>query len=180
MCSFAIIKMNEQYFNIGKLVATFGVSGQIILEHALGKKTSLKGLQVIMVEVKKDDLVPYFVKETKIKNDKEVFIALEDVDTKEKAKRLVPRPVWLKESDFHKYVAKSSTISLLGYTIFDNDKQLSEIVEVIEQPHQVLAKMIYLSKEMLIPINEAFIISIDNKNKKVILNLPEGLLDIYL
>jgi 16S rRNA processing protein RimM len=163
----------EQYFNIGKLVATFGVNGQLVIEHVLGKKTALKGLEVLMVEIN-------FVVETKIKNDTEVYISLEDVDSKEKAKRLVPRPVWLKEADFHKFVAKSSNLSFLGYMVYDKEKPLSDIREVIEQPHQVLVKIIYQEKEMLIPINEAFILKIDAKNKKVILDLPEGLLDIYL
>jgi 16S rRNA processing protein RimM len=170
----------EQYFNIGKLVATFGVNGQLVIEHVLGKKTALKGLEVLMVEIKRNDLIPYFVVETKIKNDTEVYISLEDVDSKEKAKRLVPRPVWLKEADFHKFVAKSSNLSFLGYMVYDKEKPLSDIREVIEQPHQVLVKIIYQEKEMLIPINEAFILKIDAKNKKVILDLPEGLLDIYL
>lgn len=170
----------EQLYNIGKLVATFGVNGQLVLQHALGKKTSLKGLEVMMIEIKKGELVPYFVTEVKIKNDAEVYVSFEDIDSKEKAKKLVPRPVWFKESDFKKYVAKVATLSFLGYTIYDNDQMLSEIIEVIEQPHQILAKIIYKEKEMLIPINEAFIVDIHHKNKKIVLDLPEGLIDIYL
>jgi 16S rRNA processing protein RimM len=170
----------EQYYTVGKLVGTFGVTGELVLQHVLGKKTSLKGLEVIMIETKKDNLLPYFVSETKIKNDTEVYIKLEDVDKKETAQKLVSKLVWLKEGDFKKYKAKDANISLLGYTIYDNEKALSEIIEVIEQPHQVLAKIIYESKEMLIPVHENFIIKIDDKNKKVILDLPEGLLDIYM
>jgi 16S rRNA processing protein RimM len=170
----------EQLFNIGKLVATFGVQGQLILQHALGKKTSLKGIEVMMVEIRKGETVPFFVTEVKIKNDSEVYVRFEDIDSKEKAKKLVPRPVWFKEADFKKYVAKLATISLLGYMIFDKKVPLSEIVEVIEQPHQVLAKIIYQEKEMLIPVNEAFIVDIHHKNKTIELDLPEGLLDIYL
>jgi 16S rRNA processing protein RimM len=77
-------------------------------------------------------------------------------------------------------VDKSSNLSMLGYMLYDKEQALSEIREVIEQPHQVLAKIIYKEKEMLIPINEAFIVKMDAKHKKIILDLPEGLLDIYL
>jgi 16S rRNA processing protein RimM len=164
----------EQYYTVGKLVGTFGVTGELVLQHVLGKKTSLKGLEVIMVETKKDNLLPFFVSNT------EVYIKLEDIDKKETAQKLVSKLVWLKEVDFKKYKAKDANISLLGYVIYDNEKALSEIIEVIEQPHQVLAKIIYESKEMLIPVHENFIIKIDDKNKKVILDLPEGLLDIYM
>jgi 16S rRNA processing protein RimM len=169
----------EEYFSVGKIVSTFGLQGQVTLQHSLGGKTNLTGLQVVMVEVRRNDLVPYFITATKAKNDTEVYLTIEDVTTKEKAQKIVSRPVWFKESDFKKYVAQSSSLSMLGYTIYDNEKELSVITEIIEQPHQVLAKIIYDEKEMLIPIHKAFIVEVDNKNKKVVLNLPEGLLDIF-
>ena len=40
----------DQYFKIGKLAATFGTNGEIVLEHNLGKKTSLEGLETIFIE----------------------------------------------------------------------------------------------------------------------------------
>jgi 16S rRNA processing protein RimM len=178
-CSNFVAMQKEEYFGVGKLVGTFGINGQIVLLHSLGKKTNLKGLEVIMIEVRKGELVPYFVQETKAKNDTEVYLTLEDISTKEKAQRLVSRPVWFKVTDFNKFVDQSSSISMLGYMIYDNEKELSEIVEIIEQPHQILAKIMYDAKEMLIPIHETFIINIDHKNRKVVLNLPDGLLDIF-
>jgi 16S rRNA processing protein RimM len=171
--------MQDELYSVGKLVATFGVNGQLVLQHSLGKKTSLKGLEVIMIEVKRENLLPYFVVETKIKNDTEVYITLEDITSKEKAQRLVSRPVWFKELDFKKFVAKTSSISLLGYMLFNNEEKLSEIVEVIEQPHQVLVKIFYQEKEMLIPVNEAFMVSMDAKKKIIVLDLPDGLLEIF-
>lgn len=43
----------KNYFRIGKLVATYGVKGEIILQHSLGKKTSLRSLDAVFVEEKK-------------------------------------------------------------------------------------------------------------------------------
>jgi len=48
----------NQYRNIGKLVASFGLKGELILHHHLGKKTSLKGLEVIYLEEKKKEMLP--------------------------------------------------------------------------------------------------------------------------
>jgi 16S rRNA processing protein RimM len=72
----------ENYYKIGKLAATFGLEGQLILEHSLGKKTSLKGLENIFIEEKKDSFLPYFIESTKIKNDKEVYLKLEGISAK--------------------------------------------------------------------------------------------------
>jgi 16S rRNA processing protein RimM len=51
---------------------------------------------------------------------------------------------------------------------------------VIEQPHQLLCRLEIESKEVLIPLNEAFLQKIDHRKKQVIVELPDGLLDIYL
>ena len=51
----------ENYRNIGRLVAVFGVQGELVLQHRLGKKTSLKGLKTLFVEEKKDELLPWFI-----------------------------------------------------------------------------------------------------------------------
>lgn len=52
-----------EYFKIGKLVGTFGLKGELLLIHNLGKKTSLKGLTTIFIEEKKKVLFPGLLKE---------------------------------------------------------------------------------------------------------------------
>ena len=168
-----------EYFKIGKLAASYGLLGELVLKHNLGKKTSLKGLEAIYIESTKDDFLPYFIEKTSIKSDDEIYIKLETVDTKESARKLTPKEVWLEENDFKKFAAKSSPISLLGFSMFDGDTELGEIIEVIEQPHQVLCTVMYKGNEALIPVHEASLVKLDQKQKKVYVDLPEGLLDIY-
>jgi 16S rRNA processing protein RimM len=167
----------NQYFKIGKLAATFGVQGQLVLEHSLGKKTSLKGLEIIFIEEKKDTFLPYFITATKIKNDKEIYISLEGIQTKEGAH--FKKEVWLSEIDFKKFAAGAAPISLLGFMIINNEVELGEVLEVIEQPHQVLCSILIDGKEALIPIHEDSLEKIDKKSRKLYVNLPDGLLEIY-
>jgi len=169
----------NQYFKIGKLVATFGVEGQLILQHSLGKKTSLKGLETIFIEEKKESFLPYFITFTKVKNDKETFICLEGIQSKEAAHFLVKKEVWLSENDFKKFAAAAAPISFLGFMVVNNKEELGEVIEVIEQPHQVLCTIIIDGNEALIPIHEDSLEKIDKKNRKLFVNLPDGLLDIY-
>ena len=170
--------MNE-YFRIGKLVATFGTGGQLILQHNLGKKTSLKGLENIFIEETNDSFLPYFITETKMKNDREIFISIEGINSKEEARFLLKKEAWLAEPDFKKFAARSAPISFLGFMIIDNKEELGEVLEVIEQPHQVLCRISINGKEALIPVHENSLEKVDKKNKKLYVNLPEGLLDIY-
>jgi len=168
------------YFKIGKIVSIFGLKGELILKHSLGKKTSLKGLEAIFLEERKDSFIPYFITTARIKTEDEIFVKLEGLDTKEQAMKLSQKEIWLPEEAFKKFSAKTAPISLLGFTIVDGDKSIGVIEEVIEQPHQMLCRITIQNKEVLIPLHQNTIEKIDRKKKLVIVQLPEGLLEIYL
>ena len=171
--------MNE-YIHIGRMVASFGLKGELILKHALGKKTMLKGIEAIFIEVNKGSYLPYFVESSKAKDHEETYVKLEGIDTRESANRLTTKNAWLLEEDFRKLADKTSPISLLGYQLIsDEDGLLGPIEEVIEQPHQVLLRISLDGKEALIPLHEETLDGIDHKKKEVHVTLPDGLLDIY-
>ena len=169
----------NNYFKIGKIVATHGVQGQVVLEHSLGKKTSLKGLETIFIEESSDSFLPYFISSATIKNEKETYLNFEGIESKEAARIILKKEVWLTEADFKKYAAGAAPISLLGFMVLDNDTEIGEVVEVIEQPHKLLCKILVDGKEALLPVHEGSLQKIDKKNRKLYLELPDGLLDIY-
>ncbi len=75
----------QEYFKIGKLVATYGFKGDMVLRHNLGKKTIFKGLKSFFIEEKKDVFIPVFIQSLKVKSVSENYLKLEDIDTKEEA-----------------------------------------------------------------------------------------------
>jgi len=169
----------SQYFKIGKFVAVHGLNGELVLEHSLGKKTSLKGLACLYLEELKQSFLPYFIETTKIKSESEILIKLEGIHSREAAKRFSSKEVWMEAADFDKYAGKSAPISLLGFHIIHEEEDLGEILEVIEQPHQILCTILYKEKEVYIPLHEASLLKTDRKNRKVFVELPDGLLEIY-
>jgi 16S rRNA processing protein RimM len=64
--------------------------------------------------------------------------------------------------------------------VVDQGKELATVLEVIEQPLQILLRLEMQGKEVLIPLHGSTLIEIDHKNKQVIVDLPEGLLNVYL
>lgn len=169
-----------EYFKVGKLVAVHGLKGELILKHELGKKTSLKGLKTLFVEETRNNFLPWFLESVRIKNDSEVYIKFEGVNTRETAQKLAQRETWMQETDFKTHAAKKAPASLLGYTIINGESNLGEILEVIEQPHQLLCRLEMEGKEVLIPLHEEFLKKIDHRNRKVYVTLPEGLVELYL
>ena len=69
---------------------------------------------------------------------------------------------------------------MLGYAIIHNNETLGDILELIEQPHQLLCRLEIDGKEVLIPLHEETLKKVDHKKKEVVVELPDGLLDVYL
>ena len=169
-----------EYIKLGKLVSAFGLKGELVLKHHLGKRTTLKGLQALFIEERKESFIPWFVQQTRPKAADELYIQFTDVITREAALKLVQKEVWVTEPDFKKFAAKSSPINLLGYTVIENGKTLGTILEVIEQPHQLLCRIEINNKEVFIPLHEGTLLKVNKKAQQVTVQLPEGLLEIYL
>jgi len=169
----------DSYIHIGKIVAPFGVSGQLILQHVLGKKTQFPNIAVVFIEEVKGSYLPYFLEKAQAKSHDESILQLETIITREAAQRLCTRPVWLLEADFRKLAGKTAPISLLGYSVIQEGDNLGEVKEVIEQPHQVLLTILLQGKEAYIPLHAETLQAVDHTRREVKVVLPDGLLDIY-
>ena len=75
---------------------------------------------------------------------------------------------------------KEDDQNLIGYAIFAPENNLlGSISEIISNNGQWLLNVVSLNKKnILIPFHEHFIISIDKKKKIVVMDIPEGLLEI--
>ncbi|HVX28049.1 MAG TPA: ribosome maturation factor RimM [Parafilimonas sp.] len=170
----------DEHIHIGKLVATVGLKGELLLTHMLGKKTTFKQAEVLFIETQKNIQLPYFIENSNSKNETETVLKLESINTKEQAAKLLQKKIWLAKNDFEKYVSKIAPINLIGFIIFNNEEKLGEVEAVIEQPQQILLQTHVQQKEVLIPLHEETLKKIDRKKKQVHVVLPDGLLQIYL
>ena len=172
--------MMENYVVIGKFVSTFGVKGELVLEHHLGEDVDASTIKVIFIEEKGGKFMPYFVASAKLKSDHELLIVLEGFDAPEKVKVFLRKQIWLPEQEVKLRASTNSPIALLGFSVFDQRKALGKVLEVIEQPMQILLRVDYKGNEIFVPLNESTLVNIDHKKEKITVELPEGLLDIYI
>lgn len=165
---------------IGKLVATHGLNGALILTHVVGNSKWLKNGQVILVEMQKGSHIPYFISQFKANNDKEYVINLEDVDKIESAKKLITKQVYVDEVILADY-AKQSPLLWIGFNVIDKIKgDIGAINDVSQTGYQWLARVIYNKSEVLIPLIDEMIEKVDIKTRTIYVELPEGLLEVYL
>lgn len=170
----------ENIVPIGKIVATFGVEGDLVLKHELGKKISLAKIEAVLLEEVKDSHRPYFLKWSSAKNDSETHLKVQSIESKEAAKALVNQKVWLLKEDFQKIAPKGSSLSLLGYQLYDGNTLLGSVEEILDQQHNSIIKTTYQGKEVLVPFNPTTTEKIDHKLQTLRMILPDGLLALYL
>lgn len=171
--------MAKNLKEVGKLGKTFGFDGSLKLAIDSALLAELKKAEFVFIPTA-GHKVPYFV--DKIKTGKPLTIKLEDVDSKEDALSLSGQKVYIEAAE----KAPSGPIQLKEIT------QLSELVDfeledeklgkigkiaaIYELPQQWMASIDYEDREVLIPLNEAFVVAIDIAQKNVLTNLPEGIL----
>ena len=170
--------MNKKLTPIGYISKAQGFNGEVlcILETDVELNDHIRFL-FLNLDGKP---VPFFIEYKKEKNGGIVF-KFEDVNDEASAKKLSGQRVSI-ESDFIKAV--KSTLQwkdLVGYSATDiNFGALGTIISVEEFPEQMLATSLVKGKEVLFPLNDNLILDINTEDKIILLDLPEGLLDIYL
>lgn len=165
-----------ELIKIGKVLKTHGFKGHLKIFIDEFYIDDFEEMSVIFI-----NQLPYFIISKDINSDNQAIIFLEDIDTKEKAHPLQGKDIYAKDDDLTEILDEEPYNDVVGYTIIDkNSGTLGEINQIIELPHQFLAQVFIDKKEILIPLNEDFIVNIDDDKKTVEMQLPDGFLEIYL
>jgi 16S rRNA processing protein RimM len=170
----------EGFFRIGTILKTKGLKGE------LNFYIDFEGLEKIKFETVFADiagkLVPYYIKSLKYPLKNSAVFLFEDVDTIEKASPLVRKDVYLPNKQKPKKKKQEFTLmDLKGFMAIDeNEGELGIITDIHEYPKQLIAAVTYKNCEVLFPLNEEIIKGIDVVSEIVTVDLPDGLLDIYL
>lgn len=172
--------LKDEAFYIGYITKTKGLKGEVQLYFEFEDYQQLD-LDVLFIEMN-GKLVPFFVAAHKLQTNQTGTFYFDDVDHIDKAQPLVKKKVYMplskkpeREDDEFYYT------DLKGFIAIDETLgELGEIIEVNEYPQQFVATVHYKNRDVLFPLNEDFIIEIDDEENTLHLDLPEGLLDIYL
>ena len=121
-------------------------------------------------------LVPFFIEEYRFRSDEVALVKFEDIDTKDRASELTGCDVF-----FPRHLADAGDdvltwSQIVGYDIVDvlSDKTIGRIEAVDETTINTLLE---LSDGTLIPAADEFIEDIDHEERKLMMRLPEGLVN---
>jgi 16S rRNA processing protein RimM len=170
----------EECFNLGYISKTVGNKGELLLIFDVDDVKRYKKLESVFVEINKQ-LVPFFITDIELRGNG-AKVSFEGVDTTNKAEGLTRTSLYLPLSSLPPLKGKKFYFhEVLGYKAIDEVYGDIGVVEnVLDYPTQALFQIKKDKTEILIPVKDEFIISIDRSEKTVRLKAPEGLIDIYL
>ncbi|MCH5215798.1 MAG: 16S rRNA processing protein RimM [Muribaculaceae bacterium] len=166
---------------IGKFNKTHGISGEIsaILDIPTENILDLKALVVDEDGI----LVPYFVESYRNKSKTATLLTLDGITSEIEAKHLIGKTIYALKTDIKDDDLDDdddNAYSLIGYVVQDIDNgELGSIIDIDDSTENYLfiVETAY-GGQILIPIVDEFIVDIDYNTHVLLMNLPEGLLNI--
>ncbi len=170
---------SKQYTSIGGLKKPHGLSGELKVFVQEDYLEDFINAKVIFIKTA-GAMLPYFVENIRAGNS--IIIEFEDIKSKEAALKIASKEIFLPTDKLipqeeKQWLPEDLVYSkCVGYKMIDVTLgELGNIDRVEEYPQQEMAIITYKGKETLIPLNEHFIVEIDEATKVVKVELPEGL-----
>jgi len=164
---------------IGKITSAHGVKGDIILSHQLPLDFDTDLLDTIMIELNPKSYIPFFIKEKKETHDDEMILTLEEIDNREEAKKILNKNVFAPPTLKIEINNGNQWTDLIGFRLYDQNKlEIGKIEDVYINGQQILLVVQYKNDEILVPISDELILENDSKQKKITLEIADGLLEL--
>ncbi|MFL5730587.1 MAG: ribosome maturation factor RimM [Cytophagaceae bacterium] len=169
----------DSCFKLGQIQKAHGFKGEVMAQLQVKHPEDYKNLESVFVEINQK-LVPFFIDSLKLTTGDKAIIKFEDLNNEAAVKSLIGHAIYLPLEEMTEEEESNLSI-LIGYQVDDkNLGRLGKISEVYTMPGQEVLGMDWKEKEVLIPAGETILLKADHKKKILHVDLPEGLLDLYL
>jgi len=169
----------EQCVKVGYVSKPHGVKGELSVSLFDGFYSEDLEPEFLLLDID-NGLVPFYIESLRVKGSKTFLVKLEDLESEEKARDFTGIEVYVEskdissEEDFH-------SGSFIGFSVVDESKgDIGVISGVNEISNNPLFIIDCNGDEILVPIAQDFIVGIDDDNKIIAVDLPDGLVDLYL
>jgi len=171
----------EDCFYLGKIAKKFSFKGEVLIYLDTDEPELYQEMESIFVEFNKN-LIPFFIENSNLHKGDFLRVKFEDVDSEEQADEIINCEVYLPLNMLPKLEGNKFYFhEVIGFEIEDQRLGVfGKIVSINDTSAQPLFEVINGNVEILVPMIDQFLVKIDRENKKVIMDLPEGLVEMYL
>ena len=171
----------EDCFYLGKISKKFSFKGEVLIYLDTDEPELYENMESVFVEINKN-LIPFFIENSSLHKNDFLRVSFEEVKNEQDADAIINKEVFLPLSSLPKLSGnKFYYHEVVGFEIEDKRVGVFGIIQSInDSAAQPLFEVLNGNVEILIPMIDQFLVKIDRQNKKVIMDLPVGLVEMYL
>lgn len=177
------MNISECYY-LGYVSKAIGNKGELAFKLDVDSPSSYEGLDVVFIQMQKNskELIPFFIKSSKMLNNSLLRTEVEDISNQEQAKDLIGKELYLPLASLPPLTGNNFYFhEISGFTVIDEmHGVLGKIKQVLDYPAGSLFEVHREGKEILVPINDESILKVDRELKEIHVKTPEGLVDLYI
>ncbi|MGB3183134.1 MAG: ribosome maturation factor RimM [Cyclobacteriaceae bacterium] len=170
----------DDCYQLGYVIRKHGTKGEVQVFLDVDDPDAYSEMESVFV-LEGQILVPFFIERIETRGQKAV-IRFEDVESADEADSLSGSQLYLPLDVLPKLEGHQFYYhQVIDFDVVDQQLgKLGKVKSFITLGPQHLLEMDYEDKQVLIPVTDGIVLKADPEKKQIDVNLPEGLLDIYL
>ena len=171
----------EELIGIGHYNKPHGIAGEISATVDVDVEV-LQDLSCLVSDI--DGIyVPFFVNACRPKSQETVLLTIDGIATEQEAARLVNRDIFALKREFAQESEDADADGypldyFIGFELKDGDVTVGQITDVDEQTENALFIVSRGDDVVMVPANDDLIVEFDLDKKLMVMNLPQGLLEL--
>ncbi|MCH7525363.1 MAG: 16S rRNA processing protein RimM [Bacteroidetes bacterium] len=171
----------EDCFYLGKIVRKYSFKGELLIKLDTDQPEIYKNLDAVFIFVG-NSLIPFFIERSQLHKSDLLRVKFEEISTEEDANALLKSDVYLPLELLPKLEGNKFYFhEVIGFIVKDvNFGNVGIIKGINDTTSQALFEIDRDGVEILIPINDEFIKEVNRETKTIIVETPEGLIELYI
>ena len=171
----------EDCFYLGKIVKKYSYKGELLAKLDTDQPELYENMDAVFIQVR-NTLIPFFIESSQLHKSDLLRLKLEEVETEQDADSLIKSELYLPLEFLPKLEGNKFYFhEVIGFTVFDeNYGEVGKIVSINDSTAQSLFEIENNGVQILIPMNDHFIVEVNRKKQTITVNTPPGLIDLYL
>lgn len=171
----------EDCFYLGKIVRKHSFRGEVVAKLDTDEPELYQNLESIFIALG-NDLVPFFIEETLLQKGNQLRMRFEDVVNEDDADAIMGSALYLPLEFLPKLTGNKFYFhEVINFTIEDiNYGNVGVVSGINDSSAQPVFEIDANGKNVLIPLIDDFIKQVDRENNKIIVEVPDGLIALYL
>ncbi len=171
----------DDCFYLGKIVRKYSFKGELLIKLDTDQPEIYEHLDAVFIFIR-NTLIPFFIETSQLHKSDLLRVKFEEVTTEEDADALLKSDVYLPLELLPKLEGNKFYFhEIIGFKIIDKNFGKVGIIKAInDSTSQALFEVDRDGIEILIPMNDEFIVKVDREAETIWVETPEGLINLYL